>query len=148
MSQHPHDAEPVAAAIRRLMTAFATHSMQTLLHLDLTMPQFRALQIIWRHGSINGRDLARELNVTPAAVVLVCDQLQDRGYVERVRDRDDRRVWYFEPTPASRSALQGYSQQVRSRLGPVLAKLSPQDRDHIAQTLNALADALATDPPG
>lgn len=147
MSQTSHDIEPVAAAIARMMTAFAAHSMQTLLHLDLTMPQFRALQTIWRHGSINGRDLARELGVTPAAVVLVCDQLQDRGYVERVRDPNDRRVWYFQPTPTSTSALQGFSHHVRSRLGPVLAKLSPRDRDHLAHTLNALADALRADPP-
>jgi DNA-binding MarR family transcriptional regulator len=136
------DAEPVAVALQRLMTAFAAHSMQTLLELDLTMAQFRALQIIWKHGSINGRDLARELGVTPAAVVLVCDQLQKRGYVERVRDDKDRRVWYFQPTPATASALEGLTRHVRSRLGPVLGKLSATDRAHLSRMLNTLADAL------
>jgi DNA-binding MarR family transcriptional regulator len=141
MSRYP-ETQSVGAALQRLMTAFAAHSMQTLLELELTVPQFRALQIIWKHGSINGRDLARELGVTPAAVVLVCDQLQKRDYIERVRDDKDRRVWYFRLTPATVSTLQGLTRQVRSRLGPVLAKLSAEDREYLTRMLHTFADAL------
>ncbi len=137
--------DPVAVALQRLTAAFAARSMQTLLRLDLTMPQFRALQTIWRLGRVNGRDLARALGVTPAAIVLVCDQLQNRGYVERVRDESDRRVWYFEPTATAREALQGMSDRVRASLGPALARLSAAERDQLSHTLTTLADALYAD---
>jgi DNA-binding MarR family transcriptional regulator len=145
MTRRRPDPDPVAVALQRLTAAFAARSMQTLMRLDLTMPQFRALQTIWRLGRVNGRDLARALNVTPAAVVLVCDQLQNRGYVQRIRDENDRRIWYFEPTATAREALQGMSDRVRASLGPALARLSASERDQLSRTLTTLADALYAD---
>jgi DNA-binding MarR family transcriptional regulator len=148
MSRRRPDPDPVAVALQRLTEAFAARSMQTVLRLDLTMPQFRALRTIWRLDRVNGRDLARALGVTPAAIVLVCDQLQNRGYVERVRDETDRRVWYFQPTATAREAFQGMSDQVRARLGPALARLTATEREHLTRTLTALADALGADATG
>jgi DNA-binding MarR family transcriptional regulator len=148
MTRRPPHPESVGLALQRLTTAVAARSMQTLLRLDLTMPQFRALQTIWRLGRVNGRDLARALNVTPAAIVLMCDQLQNRGYVERVRDENDRRVWHFQPTGTAEQALQGMSDQVRSSLAPVLAGFTASERAHLTRALNALADALYADAAG
>ncbi len=133
--------EPVVAALGRFSQAFSSQAMETLLRLDLTIPQARALKAINRLGRASGRQLARELKVTPASVVPLCDRLEEQGYVERVRDIADRRICYFQLTPAGMEAL-GQRARVHARIMPVLANLSPGDRDCLARVLNALAAAI------
>ena len=94
----PAELEAVVDALARLRAASAVEAMELWLRLDMTMPQFVVLHLIWRTERISGRQLAKELGVTPASVVKVCDRLQARGYVERVRDIEDRRVWWFQLT--------------------------------------------------
>jgi DNA-binding MarR family transcriptional regulator len=120
----------------------AVHAMDFWLRLDLTMPQFQALRIVWTRGRVSGRQLARELRVTPGAVVAVCDRLQAQGYVERVRDLEDRRIWWFQLTPAGQEVFQALTGLARTRIGPALDSLSDEDRESLARSLNSLVDAL------
>ncbi len=135
------DLEPVVAALRRFTSAFTVRTMEMLLRLDLTMQQARALKAIGQLGPISGRRLARELNVTPATVVPLCDRLEQLGYVERLRGKTDRRVCCLVLTPAGEEAL-GQRAAVHARILPVLAGLSAHERECLVRVLNALAVAI------
>lgn len=144
MSEFEPELEPVVAALKRFMSAFSALAMEMLLKLDLTMPQARALQTIDRLGRASGRQLARELGVSPASVVPLCDRLERHGYVQRIRDTADRRICWFQPTPAGADALQ-HRPAIRSRILPVLAGLSAGDRECLQRVLDALAAAIDVD---
>jgi DNA-binding MarR family transcriptional regulator len=138
----PAELEPVVAALVRLRAAQAAESMELWLHLDLTVPQFTALHVIWRLERVSGRQLAGELGVTPASVVKVCDRLVARGYVQRVRDTSDRRVWWFQLTLRGAALFERMVAVNRERMQPALQGLSASDRESLARILNALADAV------
>src|SRR5919201_1615049 len=91
----PAGQAPAAAALKRLVSALSADLMEVFSRLNVTIPQLRVLHIIRKEQRVSGRQLARELSVSPGAVVQLCDRLQEQGYVERVPDTDDRRVTWF-----------------------------------------------------
>src|SRR5262245_56969022 len=136
------DLKPVIEALHRFRAAIGQHLMAILLDLNLSLPQLRALKVIHDLGRASGRQLARELGVSPASVVPLCDRLQEQGYVERVRDTEDRRICWFRLTQAGTELMQGLSAIGRARIVPALAKLPPADRAFLARVLDTLTAAI------
>jgi DNA-binding MarR family transcriptional regulator len=58
----------------------------------------RCLDIIDLSGGISAGELARAVDLSPAAVTSVIDRLEEMGFVRRTRDPDDRRRVIVEPT--------------------------------------------------
>lgn len=141
------DILPVVAALDRFTASVMAQTMTALLELNITFPQLRTLRVIERRSRTSGRQLARLLQISPASVVPLCDRLEEQGYVERVRDTDDRRIWWLQLTPAGASVLENRTAPIRSLSHPVLTALSPQDRDNLAHVLDSLAAAIASDEP-
>src|SRR5438034_11027273 len=104
----------VLAALHRIRSLLVPEVFRVVLHTELTLAQFHALQAVWRREPISGRQLARELGVSPAAVVALADRLVEQGYLERVRDRDDRRIWWLRLTPSGRGVFEQVTAVPRS----------------------------------
>src|SRR5919108_5198046 len=92
--------QPAVAALKRLVAALSADLMDVFSRLNITIPQLRVLHLIRKEQRVSGRQLARELNVSPGAVVQLCDRLQEQGDVARVPDTGDRRVTWFQLTGA------------------------------------------------
>ncbi|MCX6020219.1 MAG: MarR family transcriptional regulator [Chloroflexi bacterium] len=137
--------QPVVAALDRFVASVMAQTMTTLLELNITFPQLRTLRVIERRGRTSGRQLAHVLQISPASVVPLCDRLEEQGYVERVRDTDDRRIWWLQLTPAGAGVLENRAAPIRSRSHPVLTALSPHDRENLAHIFDSLAAAIAAD---
>lgn len=131
------------AALRRFGTALASHASDRLLNLNLTMPQLRIIKTVDRLGRASGRQLAEEFDVSPAAIVPVCDRLERMGYLRRVRDTEDRRICWFELTDAGLGTLDVLSASISSRVRPAIAALSRNDRRTLAAILDTLSGVLA-----
>jgi DNA-binding MarR family transcriptional regulator len=58
----------------------------------------RCLDIIDVSGGISAGELARAVDLSPAAVTSVIDRLEEMGFVRRTRDPEDRRRVIVEPT--------------------------------------------------
>ena len=58
----------------------------------------RCLDIIDASGGLSAGELARAVDLSPAAVTTVIDRLEDMGFVRRTRDAGDRRRVIVEPT--------------------------------------------------
>ena len=112
---------------------------------NLTIAQMRAMHAICQAERLSGRQLARELHVSPAAVVPLCDRLERDGYVARVPDTVDRRVTWFELTPSGMKALEEVSWASPSRMMRALAHLELRDREALIRILDNLADELEKD---
>ena len=144
----PSRLEPdeLVTAVQRVRDSMAEEMLELWLQVRVTTAQFHALHTIRRHGRVSGRQLACALGVSPAAVVALCDRLEQQGYVARVRDLANRRVCWVELTGAGEAVFEGLISIGRSRLVPALARLSTSDRESLARGLNALADALTSQP--
>jgi DNA-binding MarR family transcriptional regulator len=141
----PEALAPAAASLKRLVSAVGADLMEVFSRLNVTIPQLRVLHVIRKAERISGRQLARELNVSPGAVVQLCDRLQEQGYVERVPDTDDRRVTWFQLTGTARALFEEVLAVRRSRLAPALARLSESDLDCLTRILGDMADVLESE---
>jgi DNA-binding MarR family transcriptional regulator len=144
----PSRLEPdeLVTAVQRVRDSMAEEMLELWLQLRVTTAQFHALHAIRRHGRVSGRQLACALGVSPAAVVALCDRLEQQGYVARVRDPANRRVCWLELTGAGEAVFEGLIGIGRSHLAPALARLSTSERESLTRGLNALADALTSQP--
>src|SRR5919204_417742 len=125
------DLRAVLDAAERFAAAIESRAIALMLKLDLSMTQLRAMTAIKRMGRANGRQLAATLGLTPGAVVATCDHLEERGYVRRVADTNDRRVTWFELTDEGRAALKAppAAALARSRVKALLAGLTATERE-------------------
>lgn len=151
-SPQTNDAPPPGAelvdvlhAAERFVLAIEARSIALMLKLDLTMPQLRTLMIIRRLQRAHGRQLASLLNVTPGAIVAICDHLEERGYVRRVADTSDRRITWFELTERGLAGLKAAptAATARSRIRALVAELSGAERLGFIKIADAFVEAIS-----
>jgi len=113
---------------RELAAAAALHG--------LTELQIRVLRYLYRSGPTPIGVLADYLANDPSTLTTFVDRLEQREYVERRNDPDDRRI--------KRIALTESGERTVEDLRDYLAEVAPVSKLNIAQ----LRDAPVTDHPG
>ena len=71
----------------------------------VSFTHFHIVSLLDRHGEMPMSRLADMLDVSDSNASGVVDRLEERGYVERVRVPDDRRVVHVRATEAGRQML-------------------------------------------
>lgn len=117
--------------------------------LDLSLRQVAVLYMI-RNGAAYPSRIARQLRVTPAVVTGLLDRLEQRGYVRRTADPDDRRRFHVALTDAGEAAADAVTRMLSREIAGCLACASAADLDLIERVLGMLermADALEQETP-
>src|SRR3954470_13409479 len=128
---------PYRALETRVLTALAAAGF------DVTLAQARVLQRIGPDGS-RLTNLAAQAQVTKQTAGFLVDQLERRGYVERVPDPRDGRARLIRPAPRGLAAA--------ALAAPVVAQVEAEWTAHLgAETMAAVRAALVrlreiTDP--
>ena len=135
----------VMAAWGRYQAAFATETFRFFFDLDLTTTQFRALAVVRRSGRLSGRDLAGRLGVTPGTVVPLCDRLEERRYLRRVPDKDDRRLTWLELTPSGEELFRRLWLAGGKMVMQAITRFDPADRRTLKRLFDQIADYLETE---
>ena len=115
--------------------------------LDLTPAQAGLLRLVATRPGQSQQDLARQLRTPPSRLVLLVDQLEDRGLIERRRNPDDRRHHALFLTGEG-------GQFLRTELGPIGAAheddictaLTPAERGQLAGLLGRIAGQQGLTP--
>ncbi len=94
------------------------------MHLRLLM----ALSYVRDHDGAPQQELAEALCMDANNVVLLLNELEDLGYVARLRDPHDRRRHLVEITKRGASALQGAERAQETIEDEVLQALDPDER--------------------
>ena len=71
----------------------------------VSFTHFHIVSLLDRHGEMPMSRLADMLDVSDSNASGVIDRLEERGYVERVRVTDDRRIVHVRMTDAGRQML-------------------------------------------
>ena len=72
--------------------------------------------------------IAGKIGIDPATVVRTVDSLEKRGFVERCRDKHDRRQVFVVFTEAGRAALLQAHQQFITRIRAIFVAMSAEGR--------------------
>lgn len=72
---------------------------------DLTPGQVFMLHVIQQDRLCSVTKLADTLEVSPSAITVMLDRLEDHGYVRRIRDDGDRRMVHIELTKTGRDHM-------------------------------------------
>jgi DNA-binding MarR family transcriptional regulator len=92
-------------------------------------------------------ELCAAMHLDPNNCVLVLNDLEAAGHVQRKRDPADRRRHIVEMTPAGRKALVRAERAMESLEGEVLGALSAEERDVLRDLLSrAFAGERAKQP--
>jgi DNA-binding MarR family transcriptional regulator len=98
-----------------------------------------------RDGPLAQSDLCVSMHLDPNNCVLMLNELESAGHVERRRDPSDRRRHIVEMTPAGHKAMLLAERAMESLEDDVLGALAPEER---AVLRGLLARALAGEPAG
>jgi DNA-binding MarR family transcriptional regulator len=121
--------------------------MARLAPLGLHVRQFGLLTVLATEGPRSQQDLVEWTRLDRTTMVALVDSLEERGYVRRERNPDDRRAYLLQLTP------EGRRMQVRARkvmLGAedeLLGSLNQSERQQLRELLAKVAADIGRPPP-
>jgi DNA-binding MarR family transcriptional regulator len=115
---------------------------ERLVRLGISMTQLHVMHLLERHGEIAMSRLAEMLDVSDSAATGLIDRIEERGFVERIRVPEDRRIVLVRITAAGRQTLEDVETARTEVLGRVLDQLDPAQLESIATAMAALRVAF------
>jgi DNA-binding MarR family transcriptional regulator len=134
------------ATMRQLKCAMSERSLQ----LGISMAQLNILYSLHRSGEMPMSRLADVLNVSLSSATGLIDRLEERGYIERTRVPEDRRIVMVRLTQAGVQMIEEQDALADDLLRSVLGRLKPSQLPAIAQAtadLRAALEATTGRPP-
>ncbi|MDH5242422.1 MAG: MarR family transcriptional regulator, partial [Chloroflexota bacterium] len=128
---------------RAAMAELRCIGSERLLRIGVSMSQLHVMSMLDRHGDMPMSRLAEMIDVSLSNATGLVDRMEERGFVERVRVPDDRRVVLVRITKAGRRILDEVEVLRAETLRAVLDRLDPDQLDGIARATADLRDALA-----
>jgi DNA-binding MarR family transcriptional regulator len=136
------DARALLKAIRKIVRANDMRSRALAKSSGLTGPQLVILMAVAELGEVTTRALADHVELSPATVVMVLENLEHRAIVERYRSGEDRRVVYTRLTAKGREMVSHAPGLFGAAFAERFASLPGHRRDEIVDTLTALAEMM------
>jgi DNA-binding MarR family transcriptional regulator len=114
--------------------------------LGMTLKQLATLASLRDRGELPQQMLCDVLRTSQNTVVMWLNELEEAGFISRVRDADDRRKHNVAITPAGTAALERAELEMRRIEDEALAGLTADERGQLRKLLaKALQEAA---PPG
>lgn len=132
--------DSLAESFRSVARLLRRASVESLAGWDLTPSQFRALQVVLRHGTLRPSELSEHLHIAPRSTTEVLDLLAAKNLVQRRPDPDDRRATLVTATEHGTAVAERIRSARGSESARVFARLTPDDRAELARILQALLD--------
>ncbi|MDA8354105.1 MAG: MarR family transcriptional regulator [Firmicutes bacterium] len=91
--------------MRRNARAFRQRLFQELKEYNLTVPQNSVLRTLSLEGRHSLAKLSESVGMTTSSVSGIIDRLEKQGWVQRTRDKEDRRVVWIDLTDDGRKRM-------------------------------------------
>jgi DNA-binding MarR family transcriptional regulator len=114
--------------------------------LELHVKQQGLLTILATEGPQSQQGIGSWMKMDRTTMVALVDSLEERGYVRRERNPDDRRAYLLQLTPSGRKIQQEAIRAMRGAEEEFLAALTPTERDELRDLLAKLVAAVGRPP--
>lgn len=84
--------------------------------------------------------IAADLRVTAGTLTVSANQLESKGYLERVRDKSDKRSVRLLPTEKGRETERCHREFHREMVADIMELLSPEETEVLVRGLSSIAD--------
>ena len=128
---------PIIADFRAAMNQLKCASSERLVRMGISMAQLHILYTLQRSGEMPMSKLADVLQVSLSNATGLIDRIEERGFVERTRVPEDRRVVLITVTDAGRRMLEEVDAVSTELLRSVFARIG---RTQIAGVGRAIAE--------
>ena len=146
MSAASTDGDNVAFLLSQLGHRSASVFADLIASVDLTPPHAGILRAIASEPGRSQQALSGELGLLPSRVVAYVDELEDRGYVERRRNPDDRRLHALYLTASGKKLVSKIGELGRQHERLMTAGLDTDQRDTLRRLLSAVAERQGLTP--
>jgi DNA-binding MarR family transcriptional regulator len=140
------DGDNVAFLLSQLGHRSASVFADLIASIDLTPPHSGILRAIALEPGRSQQALSGQLGLLPSRVVAYVDELEDRGYVERRRNPDDRRLHALYLTALGKKILSKIGELGRQHERLMTAGLNTEQRDTLRQLLSVVAERQGLTP--
>ena len=130
------DIAEIMQSLRRIFKAIQLYSEEVLKEFGVTGPQLWALRVIFWEGRLSMGELSRQMYLHISTVSGVVDRLEQKGYVERSRERTDRRVVTISLTKEGKRVVQRAPEAAQGKLLHGLESLSRKEVQGIHAALD------------
>lgn len=113
--------------------------------LKLTRAQWRAMLYVFRLSNPTQTRLAEIMELGRASVGALIDQLERSGYVSRVADNEDRRVWRIVPSALANSRKAEIDRAGRRVAAELFADFEERDLKDLRRCLEKLISGAKGD---
>ena len=127
--------EPVGRIMSHISKGFLIMLHQQLTHLDIKRSYYPLLLIEAGGGTLTQNDLAQQLNCDKVQVVRIIDYLSSKGYVERVRNREDRRKYGLRITNRAKQNIPQIKEAIETATQSTLMGLTEEQKSDLLNML-------------
>ena len=125
-----------------IMKGFARKQNNEVYKGKITLPQILILELLSRQGASKMTDLAKFMQVTTAASTGIVERLVRQGYVQRVHDRNDRRIVRIQLNVKGTELLKKIIHQRTQSVIRIFSQISENDRKEYLRILMQVKDIL------
>jgi DNA-binding MarR family transcriptional regulator len=141
--QHPRSA---AFLLAQLGAHAAGKFAERLSALHLRPAHAGTLRLIHATSGISQQTLSSLLGLPPSRLVLLVDELEERGLVERRSSSEDRRVYALHLTKKGSEILEPIAKIAREHDDTICTALTPEERETLGSLLRRIADQQGLTP--
>ena len=136
------DLQSLMKAIRVIAQAIDTRSKAMSRISGLTIPQVVILQGVRDLGEVTTNSLSRHVDLSPGTVVSILDKLEERGFIERYRNAQDRRVVHTRMTASGAAILARAPGLLPDEVVSAIRTLDDADRRSLVGSIRSVASML------
>lgn len=124
--------------LRKIDCIIRKEGRQILVDINITVPQFTALQILINNGSLTIGELSQHMSLACSTLTDLIDRMEKSLLVERKRDKKDKRVVIVTVLPKGYEVLEEVLNKRREYLKGMLENFSLMDMENLNKSLEKL----------
>ncbi|MCY7295036.1 MarR family winged helix-turn-helix transcriptional regulator [Alteromonas sp. a30] len=137
-----HKDEELLIALRRVIRAIDLRSKQLNKSIGLTGPQLLVLRFVGQEPGVMVRQIANNINLSPATVTNILDRLEARNVVQRIRSTEDKRRVGVFLTDQGQEMLQTAPMPFQEHFTNRFSKLEEWEQSQMVATMQRLAHMM------
>jgi MarR family transcriptional regulator, organic hydroperoxide resistance regulator len=132
----------IMQSLRRIFKAIQDYSHEVSKKYGITGPQLWVIKTVSLDGRLSLGDLGKRMYLQPSTITGLVDVLEQKGYVARVRDREDRRVVKVQLTLKGQRLAKRAPNPAQGKMVYGLTKLKRPDLNLIFQSVQTLVEIM------
>lgn len=128
--------------LRKIDYIIRRKGREILKDINITGPQFVALQRLINNGRLTIGELSQEMSLACSTITDLIDRMEKSDLVTRVKDEKDRRVVRIEVKEKGHKLVQEVLKRRRLYLDDKLKNLNEEDKQFLIENLKSLYEAM------